>query len=107
PWSPLAIASSTFFTKVRIRLSRDWLISARRSLRRTRFLADLMLGIGNLSCFVNQEGRGYSPASPQRQAGLRPPEEPDQRCFQAGARFSAKALIPSARSSRAKVAWKS
>mgnify|MGYP007022536709 CR=1 FL=1 len=37
--SPPAMAASTFFTKVRMRPMRLPLISARRSLRRMRFLA--------------------------------------------------------------------
>src|SRR3546814_16437405 len=43
---PAVIADSTFLTKVRIRLTRDLLTSARRSFRRVRFLALCVFAIG-------------------------------------------------------------
>src|SRR3546814_7025962 len=44
--APAVNADSTFFTKVRMRLTRDLLTSARRSFRRMRFLAWGVFAIG-------------------------------------------------------------
>src|SRR3546814_1432804 len=49
---PAVIADSTFLTKVRIRLTRDLLTSARRSFRRMRFLAWGVFAIGKPSNFL-------------------------------------------------------
>src|SRR4051812_17911934 len=64
--SPAAIAASTCLTKVRIRLTRAPLISARRSLRRIRFFACGVFAIGNCLLFRNEKGHGL--AAPPRAA---------------------------------------
>src|SRR5215203_4774544 len=67
-------------------------------------LAGALLGRLMIShlVLVTRRARLYGPHGDRSSA----PKPPNQRCFQPALRFSAKAAIPSARSSKAKVAWK-
>lgn len=74
--SPFAIASSTFLTKVRKRLTRAPLITARRAFRRIRFLAEAWWAIGSTYMFMKPWKGGV--IAPGR-GGVKPGEPPGIR----------------------------
>jgi hypothetical protein len=107
-WSPSAIAISTFLTKVRTLLLRARLIAVRFAVWRIRFSADLwvaMLACPKFATIFYRSLPVASTAAPQRTNLQAARGVPHHRFLKAGGRFSMKAVMPSLRSSVAKVAW--